>query len=52
MSIWDYSGTGWGRFDVTLVSLCALDDRFGMTFGNKVGWLRMHFGVLLAVAES
>ena len=27
------SGTGWGRFDVTLGSLCALGGRFGINFG-------------------
>ena len=43
VSIWDNSGTGWGRFDVTLVSLGALGGRFGMPLGGLLD----HFGITL-----
>ena len=43
VSIWDNSGTGWGRFDVTLGSLCALGGRFGIT----LGWFLDYLGITL-----
>ena len=43
VSIWDHSGTGWGRFDVTLVSLGALGGRLGMTLGMNCGSFWDHF---------